>query len=155
MVGHLIISFQDITYTYNQDEEGLIDCDDPIADAGAQEDEDDVYNGHANVEEPRQANLHPDDPANFFKLSKFLKIVLAHSITNDDIDNAEDLIRSYCTELLHVSFFWMSNLLVSHQHNSSMESTSFALITTMRHMYPTASVTMAQWSDFGRSCLRG
>jgi hypothetical protein len=95
---------------YSQDEEDLMDRDDPIPDAGAQEDEDDVYDSHDNVEEPRQANLHPDDPANFFKLSKFLKIVLAHSITNDDINDAEGLIRSYCTELLHVSFFLIAEL---------------------------------------------
>jgi hypothetical protein len=89
-----------------KDKEEEHDRDDPILDAGAHHEEDDVF-GKSDDEtnEPRQPNLHPQDPANFFKLSSFLKIVLAHTITDDDIDQAEGLIRAYCTELLHVSCF--------------------------------------------------
>jgi hypothetical protein len=52
--------------------------------------------------EPAHANLHPDDPGNFFKLSEFLKIVMAHSLTDADVDRAEVLISKYCLELKHV-----------------------------------------------------
>jgi hypothetical protein len=77
-----------------------------VLDAGAQEEEDDIYgHGDDDNDEPRAANLHPQDPANFFKLSLFLKIVLAHSVTDSDIDQAEALIRSYCAELMHVCHF--------------------------------------------------
>jgi hypothetical protein len=71
-------------------------------DAGAIEEEDNLYGHEDEDREPPQASLHPDDPGNFFKLSTFLKTVLAHSITDTDIDSAEVLIRAYCTELLHV-----------------------------------------------------
>jgi hypothetical protein len=76
-----------------------------IPDSGALETEVDVYNDGAEddaIPEPAHANLHPDDPKNLFKLSKFLKIAMAMSITDRDIDEAEELIRSYTTELIHV-----------------------------------------------------
>jgi hypothetical protein len=76
-----------------------------MPDAGAFEDEADAFGNSGCEDEPRQANLHPDDPANFFKLLAFLKIVLSHSISDEDIDQAEHLIRAYCTGLLHVSLF--------------------------------------------------
>jgi hypothetical protein len=76
-----------------------------IPDSGALETEVDVYDEGAEddaIPEPAHANLHPDDPKNFFKLSKFLKIAMAMSVTDQDIDEAETLIRAYTTELLHV-----------------------------------------------------
>ncbi|KAF7377085.1 hypothetical protein MSAN_00127100 [Mycena sanguinolenta] len=44
-------------------------------------------------------NLHPDDPPNFFKLSAAVKLLLAHPITDSQIDEAEKLLRSYLPEL--------------------------------------------------------
>jgi hypothetical protein len=74
-----------------------------VPDAGAIEVEEDLYEAPRDQPEPAQASLHPDDLGNFFKLSQFLEIVLAHFITDGDIDRAEVLIRAYCKELLHVS----------------------------------------------------
>ncbi|KIJ06688.1 hypothetical protein PAXINDRAFT_158658 [Paxillus involutus ATCC 200175] len=45
-------------------------------------------------------SLHPDDPANFLKLSGALRLLVQNSITNQDIDRADLLIREYCTELI-------------------------------------------------------
>lgn len=47
-------------------------------------------------------SLHPDDPANFLKLSGALRLLVQNSITNQDIDRADLLIREYCTELITV-----------------------------------------------------
>ncbi|KZV60007.1 hypothetical protein PENSPDRAFT_558091, partial [Peniophora sp. CONT] len=57
------------------------------------EDEDDSR-GHA--------NLHPDDVANFAKLSEFLALVLSDEVTDNDIDKADRLIREYCLQLSHL-----------------------------------------------------
>jgi hypothetical protein len=57
-----------------------------VPDAGAQEVDEDLYaDGHDDQEDNRHANLHPDDPGNFFKLSHFLKISLAHSLTDKEL----------------------------------------------------------------------
>ncbi|EPS99806.1 hypothetical protein FOMPIDRAFT_1030690 [Fomitopsis schrenkii] len=53
-------------------------------------------------DEPTHPNLHPDDPAHFFKLTRFLKLVLAVQVTDQSIDEAELLIREYGTNLLHL-----------------------------------------------------
>lgn len=58
---------------------------------GAEEEEDDTI-----------PCLHPDDPANFLKLSKALRILLARAITNQQIDEAFDLLSRYCAELVAV-----------------------------------------------------
>jgi hypothetical protein len=99
-----------------QYEEEIPEGEEAVPDAGAMEVEDDLYANDKDEAEPAQANLHPDDPGNFFKLSEFLKIVLAHSITDEDIDRAETLIRAYCTELLHVSAYLDHTMLIRGSH---------------------------------------
>jgi hypothetical protein len=60
-----------------------------------------------NILEPDASNdkfsLHPDDPANFLKLSAALRLLVHRRLTDCHIDRAEQLIREYCTELLPVS----------------------------------------------------
>jgi hypothetical protein len=48
-------------------------------------------------------SLHPEDPANFLKLSAALRILIQHQLSDEDLDEADQLIRDYCTELLNVS----------------------------------------------------
>lgn len=47
--------------------------------------------------------LHPDDPANFLKLSLALRILLKREVNESEIDQAETLLQEYCTKLLTVS----------------------------------------------------
>jgi hypothetical protein len=47
--------------------------------------------------------LHPDDPANFLMLSKALRILLAWELTEEQIDEADKLLREYCSDLVDVS----------------------------------------------------
>jgi hypothetical protein len=107
-----------------QYEEEIPEGEEAVPDAGAMEVEDDLYANDKDDAEPAQANLHPDDPGNFFKLSEFLKIVLAHSITDKDIDQAETLIRAYCTELLHVSVYLEIIPCSSEAHTHSFVSST-------------------------------
>ncbi|KAJ3536169.1 hypothetical protein NMY22_g6153 [Coprinellus aureogranulatus] len=44
--------------------------------------------------------LHPDDPRNFLKLAWALRILMKREIADWEIDQAEELLSSYCTELL-------------------------------------------------------
>jgi len=46
--------------------------------------------------------LHPNDPRNFLKLCAAIRILLRREFTGSDIDQAERLIREYCTELISV-----------------------------------------------------
>jgi hypothetical protein len=156
--GRAMVSMPDTSLitllTVLQDEEQAIPSEDEVLDAGAIENEDDIYVHSDKTPEPAQANLHPEDPSNFFKLAAFLKIVLAHSITDDDINSAEDLIRSYCTELLHVGKIssvccvYLSNLL-----HSCMAKVSYVQIITTLRMYPTACATTVPWLASGLSFL--
>lgn len=77
-----------------------------IPDDGQYADDDDAY-PDPSQEDPTNEHLHPDDPDNFFKLSHFIKLVLAHSLTSADVDKAEELIRSYCIQLIEVSFHFV------------------------------------------------
>ncbi|EPS97090.1 hypothetical protein FOMPIDRAFT_1129209, partial [Fomitopsis schrenkii] len=73
-----------------------------IPDAGAQEPDDHFDPSDSEQADSAHANLHPDDPAHFFKLTKFLNLVLAVKVDDRSIDEAEVLIREYCTELMHL-----------------------------------------------------
>ncbi|KAJ6501497.1 hypothetical protein C8R47DRAFT_1107562 [Mycena vitilis] len=100
-----------------------VDPDGTALDAGAVDDEDDVYqdipaagsrkrqragadsdDDEDSDDEEREArtppNLHPDDPGNFCKLSSAVKLLLSHPITDQQIDTSEQLLRSYCLELI-------------------------------------------------------
>lgn len=48
--------------------------------------------------------LHPDDPANFLKLCKALRILTARKLNRLQIEEADKLLRSYCAELVTVSY---------------------------------------------------
>ena len=54
------------------------------------------------AEEELKFARHPDDTANFLKLSRALRMLIKHSLSNDDINNADTLLREYCTELITV-----------------------------------------------------
>jgi hypothetical protein len=46
--------------------------------------------------------LHPDDPANFLKLGRAMRILLSREITDDQIEEADALLREYNQELVDV-----------------------------------------------------
>ncbi len=74
-----------------------------------QDDEDD--------EDDSPTSLHPDDPANFLKLCKALRILFNRTLTKQDIDQADVLLRSYCSELVSVCIY---KLRVPLNHNSNV-----------------------------------
>lgn len=47
-------------------------------------------------------SLHSDDPANFLKLSMAIRILIKRTIVDDDIDEADRLLREYNIELIKV-----------------------------------------------------
>lgn len=47
--------------------------------------------------------LHPNDPANFLKLSLALRILLKRELNDMELNQAETLLEEYCTELISVS----------------------------------------------------
>ncbi|KAJ2929408.1 hypothetical protein H1R20_g7676, partial [Candolleomyces eurysporus] len=51
-------------------------------------------------EEELAACLHPDDPANFMKLCQALRLLLSREISDKQIDEAEQLLSAYCSELV-------------------------------------------------------
>ncbi|KAI0027268.1 hypothetical protein K488DRAFT_74674, partial [Vararia minispora EC-137] len=76
-----------------------------FVDAGAQEQQTDLYGDDKDNEEGdtnRGPRLHPDDPGNFFKLSAALNLLLALTIDDASIDEAAALLRDYCIELIHL-----------------------------------------------------
>jgi len=48
--------------------------------------------------------LHPNDPANFLKLCRALCILIGYEVTDEQIDEADILLREYCCELVDVFF---------------------------------------------------
>jgi hypothetical protein len=50
--------------------------------------------------------LHPDDPANFLKLSQALQLLLARTLTDEDISEASILLSEYCSELVTVCYYY-------------------------------------------------
>lgn len=54
-------------------------------------------------DEETPSGLHPDDPANFLKLCRALRLLMSRRITDIQINQADDLLRSYCLELIAVS----------------------------------------------------
>ncbi|KAG1826357.1 hypothetical protein EV424DRAFT_1345673 [Suillus variegatus] len=64
-------------------------------------------------EEELKFGLHPDDPANFLKLSGALRILMQHTLLDADIDSADTLIRQYVTELLKL---YGSNVIKPNHH---------------------------------------
>src|SRR5258706_14856865 len=47
-------------------------------------------------------SLHLDDPAAFLKLVAFLNVFLAECVTEDQLQYADSLVRSYCKDLIWV-----------------------------------------------------
>ncbi|KAG0705870.1 hypothetical protein DFH29DRAFT_996311 [Suillus ampliporus] len=64
-------------------------------------------------EEELKFGLHPDDPANFLKLSGALRILMQHTLSDADIDSADTLIRQYVTKLLKL---YGSNVIKPNHH---------------------------------------
>ncbi|THU76896.1 hypothetical protein K435DRAFT_878595 [Dendrothele bispora CBS 962.96] len=48
------------------------------------------------------SNLHPNDPANFLKLATALVLFTARSINEQEVEQADRLIREYCVELIEL-----------------------------------------------------
>ena len=55
------------------------------------------------IDEAMPANLHPDDPANFLKLCRAIRILIKREISDADLEEADALIRQYCSELVKAS----------------------------------------------------
>lgn len=53
-------------------------------------------------EEPIASCLHPDDIPHFLKLSRALQLLLRRDIAEFEVNEAEQLLRDYCTELISV-----------------------------------------------------
>lgn len=49
--------------------------------------------------------LHPDNPGNFLKLCCMLRLLMRHTVSDDDVNRADTLICEYCTELIWVREF--------------------------------------------------
>jgi hypothetical protein len=47
-------------------------------------------------------SLHPDDPRNFLKLCSALRILIRRRLTDSSVNQADCLLREYCTELISV-----------------------------------------------------
>ncbi|KAJ7126601.1 hypothetical protein C8R43DRAFT_897637 [Mycena crocata] len=58
--------------------------------------------------------LHPDDPANFLKLSSALSIFQQEILSEFDITRADGIIRSYCTEL--ITLYGASSIKPNHHY---------------------------------------
>jgi len=78
-------------------------------DSDSENDDDGTFAG---TEPPRKGkgrvlgsdySLNPRDPANFLKLASALNIFLAGTLTDNEIDQADKLIREYNVELIEVS----------------------------------------------------
>lgn len=57
-------------------------------------------------DEATPANLHPDDPANFLKLCRAIRILIKREINDADLEEADALIRQYCSELVKASIMF-------------------------------------------------
>lgn len=91
-----------------------------IPDAGAIEEEEDVYvaaspDTENEDDSSKPPNLHPQDPSNFSKLAAALKLLLAWEIDDAEIDEADKLLREYSLELIYVRLF--SSLSKSRSQN--------------------------------------
>ncbi|KAI0093118.1 hypothetical protein BDY19DRAFT_902918 [Irpex rosettiformis] len=66
-------------------------------------------------------NLHPDDPANFLKLSEALRILSQYVLTESDVNMADTLLRSYCSELIKVD----AHYCIRPNHHYAMHTSQF------------------------------
>ncbi|KAI0072971.1 hypothetical protein K474DRAFT_1686422 [Panus rudis PR-1116 ss-1] len=87
-----------------------ISDDDDIIDDGAIEVDGDDYTGDGSNkrrkmdddDNDRGPNLHPSDVVNFLKLCHSLQLLLSGAITEAEISKAEQLVQSYCVELIEL-----------------------------------------------------
>ena len=49
-----------------------------------------------------RCSLYPDNPWNFLKLCLALRILIRQHVTDSDIEQADCLLRDYCTKLILV-----------------------------------------------------
>ncbi|KAF8887304.1 hypothetical protein BD779DRAFT_1470716 [Infundibulicybe gibba] len=66
---------------------------------GGRDMQDGEHDGDGDKDEG-EFSLHPDDPKNFLKLCSALKLLTQCSLTDQDINKAEALLRDYCNELM-------------------------------------------------------
>ena len=86
------------------------DNDEHPGDHGSDVDQEAAFTGHTSIimkgREKYKRNgycLDPKDPANFLKLASSLNILLSDTLTDDQINEADNLIREYNVELIKVS----------------------------------------------------
>jgi len=88
------------------------DNDKYLSDHESDTDEETPFRGHTPIRKDkgnRKGNgkgsrycLNPKDPANFLKLVSALNILLSDTLTDKEIDTADDLVREYNIELIEV-----------------------------------------------------
>lgn len=79
------------------------------------------------------SNLHPNDPGNFLKLCAALKILVSRRlITEEGLNEADELIRQYGLELIEVCLLMWAGVRHSDFPISFMDPMSSVPTTTMR-----------------------
>lgn len=53
-------------------------------------------------DEATPANLHPQDPTNFLKLCQAVRLLIGRNVKEQDLREADLLLRDYCQELVKV-----------------------------------------------------
>jgi len=96
-------------------------------------------------------SLHPDNPKNFLKLSTALTILTKTSITHEELEVADNLLREYCIELTTVSTHF-HHLQLLTMSCSSMDLPQSSQITTMQLTSLLVSKTLGQFKASGPSC---
>lgn len=99
------------------------------------------------------ATLHPDDPANFMKLCDAIRILLAPSLTDMDINKGDDLLRDYCTELITVCPNSIAGINTHYPPSSFMAQMSSSPTITMLLIQLRTFGTLGHYLASGHSCL--
>ena len=94
-----------------------IDSDKQIDDCRSDVDDEAAFTGHTSTRKSSEKykkngySLDPKDPANFLKLASALNIFLSDTLSDNQINEADTLIREYNIELIEVSRFPCRSLL--------------------------------------------
>ncbi|KAG2052952.1 hypothetical protein BDR06DRAFT_972639 [Suillus hirtellus] len=78
-------------------------------------------------------SLHPDDPANFLKLSAALRISIKHQICDRELDHADCLLHEYCSELTNLNKV-LKSFKTNNHANGELETTFFTEFQRMCHI---------------------
>jgi hypothetical protein len=89
------------------------------------------------------------------KLSQALRLLLQRQLSDHDINTAEELLRSYCTELITVRVCTYSFVSTAYQLFSYMVLMLSGRITTMLPIRLTVCVILGPCTNSGRSFSSG